>query len=249
MMPETGMMRMNKIIGISVLFVCASGIAAAAERREPLDLDKDGRQETVRVFDGNAILREETDTNADGKTDRTLYYRRGFKHLRESDSDQDGQIDRWELYTAKGMRQIARKDTNKDGKFDQSMFLIQSTMVSLREKDRNFDGKVDERGLSRFDYDKTVKMHRYIYDWKEEDSDFDGVIDKYRVRGQKDPKPNKVGTPMDAAFREVEEPRESNPKADGATGVERLLKTREGFENLVAESQDALTGSDKDPGS
>ncbi len=114
----------------------------------------------------------------------------------QADQDKDGKPDHWITYDSQGVRALIASDTNGDGKPDSWKHPLRG-MTILRERDRNFDGRVDERQVTDFIYDKTLKFNRHLYIWKESDGNHDGVIDLYKVRGEKSPKPDRVGQKMD----------------------------------------------------
>jgi hypothetical protein len=115
-----------------------------------------------------------------------------------ADQDKDGRPDHWVTYNANGVRALIASDTNGDGKPDSWKHPIRGMMI-LKEKDRNFDGRVDDRQVTDFVYDKTLKFNRHLYQWRETDDDFDGIVDTYRVRGEKTPNPDRRGTRIDPA--------------------------------------------------
>lgn len=99
------------------------------------------------------------------------------------------------------------KDSNHDGRPDRfSLFLKERNLV-LKEADTNADGKIDQRALVEWDANKqmTIMTNRveritvpgYRTLWKEEDKDFDGVIDAYYERSKKDAASKKIGQRMD----------------------------------------------------
>jgi hypothetical protein len=113
-----------------------------------------------------------------------------------ADQNKDGRPDHWVTYNANGVRALIASDTNADGKPDSWKHPIRGMMI-LKEKDRNFDGRVDDRQVTDFVYDKTLKFNRHLYQWREMDDDYDGVVDTYRVRGEKTPNPDRRGTKID----------------------------------------------------
>lgn len=113
-----------------------------------------------------------------------------------SDQDKNGKPDHWVTYDDRGVRALIASDTNGDQKPDSWKHPIRAMMI-LREKDRNFDGRVDDRQVTDLIYDKNLKFDRHLYLWKESDDNHDGTIDTYRVRGEKNPVPNRVGQKMD----------------------------------------------------
>ncbi|MBP9733936.1 MAG: hypothetical protein KBD07_06165 [Candidatus Omnitrophica bacterium] len=113
------------------------------------------------------------------------------------DQSKDGKPDHWVTYNESGVRVLIASDTNQDGRPDYWKHPIRGMMI-LKEKDLNYDGRVDERQVTDFVYDRTLKISRHVYTWREADTDFDGVVDVYKVRGEKNPVPDHRGEKMDA---------------------------------------------------
>lgn len=121
------------------------------------------------------------------------------------DQDKNGKPDHWVTYNEKGVRVLIASDTNGDAKPDYWKHPIKAMMI-LREKDRNFDGRVDDRQVTDFIYDKVLKFNRHLYLWRESDDNYDGKVDVYKVRGEKEPKPDRRGQAIDPApWSEVKE--------------------------------------------
>ena len=113
--------------------------------------------------------------------------------LKESaeDKNHDGKMDHWYWRDSKNHLVRQAVDNNGDGKPDQFYTFIHGGRdFVIREYDRNFDGKIDKRLLVHWDAGKTIpilngtRMTRipnpgYGSVWKEEDNDFDGMIDVY----------------------------------------------------------------------
>lgn len=96
--------------------------------------------------------------------------------------------------------QVKASDTNGDGKPDKFYTFLKGRMLVLREYDRNFDGKIDRRALAEWG---TIRygpgqppMPGYLNLWSEEDNDFDGKIDVYKERGNKNPPRDRIGKPI-----------------------------------------------------
>jgi len=185
---------------------------------------------------------ESKDTNDDGIMDQTMFYRAGKKHHREADKNFDGKVDRWDYYDEEEVYRRTAKDTNQDGKPDSWMFHEPGGAVKLREYDLNFDGKVDKRQLTEFTMDKRLKIPRHLYIWKEEDKDFDGVIDAYRVRGEKDPVPNRLGQPIDPNFKTIAPPKKKEEAApqDADHGTKKVIRERGEAEEMMREFREKL---------
>ena len=191
-----------------------------------------------------ALEKEELDTNDDGVIDQTFYYEDDKKVRREADKNFDGKIDQWDYYDHEEAYRSTAKDTNLDGKPDKWRY-IEGPGVNLHEYDKNFDGKIDSRWLSQFMMDKRLKFPRHLYIWKEEDQDFDGVIDVYRVRGEKDPQPTRIGTPIDPNFKtipeavpEEEKTAKAEESAEGKT--EKFIRERSEREDFLEEFREGI---------
>jgi hypothetical protein len=185
-------------------------ISFAAERIELEDEDHDGRKETKCFYEGNTIVRAEVDKNNDGKPDQFYTYKNGKLHTAEIDTDFDGKIDVWKYYDTRGKLWRKATDTNKDGKPDVwNEFVEAERELMIQESDRNFDGKIDKRTLKKWNPNKKIQIFSnnrmtsipnpgYETIWREEDNNFDGIIDVYWNRDKK--AASKVGQPMDTAL-------------------------------------------------
>ena len=161
----------------------------------------------------------------------------------EKDSDKDGRIDAWEVREGETLVRSA-KDTNRDGKPDQFRQMMQGRSLVLRSFDRNFDGRIDKRSLNAWNPDKKIPVPegtrmRYLSTpgystlWREEDNDFDGKVDVYWEKGQKDGAPisARVGQPIDVEEKPAGQPEESNQNPDESPSERRirLLNERHGL--------------------
>lgn len=184
------------------------------------------------IYEGGKVVKELEDKNGDGKPDITTYYVNGKKHHGEGASHFDGKIDVWYLYSDKGvLRQIAR-DTNGDGKPDQFITMLKGRNLMLKEYDRNFDGRIDQRKLVTWSPERLKvpgqgAIPGYVPLWTEGDDNFDGLIDVYTEKGNKNPSKEKIGKPIDAqpapAREEASAPQ--SPNANGPSdSAERKLK-------------------------
>ena len=129
------------------------------------------------------------------------------------DQDKAGFKEKHLFLDGKGKLLQKTKDTNADGKPDEySSYPQGSRNFVLKELDRNFDGKIDKRSLSQWDPNKGISIWDgkriiktpvpgYSPIWKEGDNDFDGIIDTYHEKKQKNetaaPPKNKVGQAID----------------------------------------------------
>ncbi|MBF0254292.1 MAG: hypothetical protein HQL11_04125 [Candidatus Omnitrophica bacterium] len=178
---------------------------------------------------------EKRDANGDGQTDEWTYMDNGKKVRMERDRDGDSRVDRWDYYDASAGHFRQARDSNKDGRPDDWRYFEQGRMLILREKDTNFDGKVDERKLTEWALHRATNTYQYLYVWKEVDKDFDGVIDQYRVRGQKHPDPDKTGMPMNGAPK-LRAPEDPQVRHSEKSEVERRVENREAWEQVLNDS-------------
>ena len=125
------------------------------------------------------------------------------------DEDKDGKIDAWFKYDNEGHLKKTARDTNKDGIPDTFTEMPKGRNLVLRESDRNFDGQIDRRWLTEWDPNKRLMtgMNRnnipqytavpgYVTLWAEEDNDFDGKIDVFHEKGNKNPSKERLGKPI-----------------------------------------------------
>jgi hypothetical protein len=227
------------------LLVSASLIALAApseaDKPRSVDRDGDGRNETQVFYDGQMIARELMDLNGDGKTDRIMLYRNGVRQLQKDDRDHDGRIDRWSYYSAAGVLYRIAHDRNLDGEPDSFKYMEKGRDIVLREDDKNYDGNIDRRSLTEWAYMKNTKTHGYRYIWTEQDNDFDGIIDKYRVRGEKNPVPNKMGSNIALTPKEDEPPSEEKKSNKGSLwDLQKAVDDRAAKEQLIQKSRGSL---------
>ena len=95
-----------------------SYISGKVVTRQELDVNFDGKVDSIYVYDENGKVKEEIlDTNYDGKMDNWRYYDNGSLTLDEADSNYNGKIDVW-IYVDRDRVYEIKKDTNGDGKPD-----------------------------------------------------------------------------------------------------------------------------------
>lgn len=83
-----------------------------------VDTNLDGIKDTVRIFNSKGeALKEQSDTNYDGKVDVWIAFDNGRLVEETIDSDYDGRIDVWKAYS-NGVLSKIKRDRNKDGKAD-----------------------------------------------------------------------------------------------------------------------------------
>lgn len=89
--------------------------------RVEMDLNEDGKVDFARVYNARGLLdHDEYDYNLDGKMDDFLYYENALPVREEIDSDYNGKVDIW-VYLLEG-KYIKRweRDLDGDGKFDKA---------------------------------------------------------------------------------------------------------------------------------
>lgn len=230
----------NKAVFLTVGLFAASAVFSAglwaAQKIELVDEDGDGKKETQVFWEGSKKVKALSDKNNDGKPDITVLYKAGKRISAEFDKDFDGRVEVWTIYDQKEKVKRRAKDTNKDGKPDLYQEMMPGGPI-LKEYDRNFDGKIDKRSLQVFNQDKKapiftnkleyISMPGYDTLWLEDDSNFDGKIDAYREKGNKEAGKDKIGKPIDtstAVEREkTEKPKPKPGQGSGKGQGERLV--------------------------
>jgi hypothetical protein len=108
-----------------------------------VDRNYDGVVDRIEIYDDKgAIIRVESDTNADGKIDEWVYYEGGAPVKGEKDLNGDGNPDTTLIYDVKGIIIRSEADANGDGKIDEWVYYEAGKPVKA-EKDANKDGKPD----------------------------------------------------------------------------------------------------------
>ena len=117
-----------------------------------IDTNLDGIKDLVRTFNmrGEA-LREEADSDYDGKIDVWLKFVDGRLAEEQRDTNHDGKPDIWKFYV-NGQLQRVRRDRNSDGKPDIWEFYSKGRLERIGS-DENSDGHVD-----RWDRDEQLKL-------------------------------------------------------------------------------------------
>lgn len=85
--------------------------------REELDVDLDGRFDTINTYSGGALAKKELLGDDGVSVVTTRYYQRGTITRVESDTNGDGQIDLWEYYEEGVLTRVGR-DLDGDGRVD-----------------------------------------------------------------------------------------------------------------------------------
>lgn len=92
--------------------------------RETLDLDFDGKVDQVNLYEHGLISRKERDLDGDGRPDQTAIYgaagtpEAGQRVREERDTNADGKVDVWEYYEHGRLVRVG-KDLDFDGQVDQ----------------------------------------------------------------------------------------------------------------------------------
>ncbi len=106
--------------------------------KEELDLDFDGKIETVNHYRGGVVVLKEIDSQFDEKTDIWKYYDENGVLVRlEEDQDGDGRVDYWETYSG-GVLERVEKDTDRDGKPDIYKRAGDQKFISIIRNDGQF---------------------------------------------------------------------------------------------------------------
>ncbi len=231
---------MRKTAIFLIVGILAAASPARAERIEWLDEDKDGKNEMkVTYSQGSTISSLEIDKNGDAKPDRFVRFKSGTRHTAEDDTNFNGKPDSWSYYNSKGALVLSAKDRNHDGKPDDFKKMVMGRQVVLSENDKNFDGRIDRRKLAEWGMIRRSPGMSpepgYKTIWREEDKDFDGVVDVYYEKGNPEAAKQKIGKPIDAAHaqKDDEKPEPAPAAGDGLSQSERLVKSlnqRYGFD-------------------
>lgn len=117
-----------------------------------VDTNLDGVKDVMRVFnDKGESLREEADTNYDGRVDSWITFSNGRIAKHELDLNADGKPDRWKYYLQGKLSRIQR-DTNADGKPDVWEIYVRGRLERVGV-DIDHDGRVD-----RWDRDELARV-------------------------------------------------------------------------------------------
>ena len=206
----------------------------AAEIKQAPGKTHDEKKGVQFVREGDKIVKELQDKNDDGKPDVTITYEKGKRHRGEGSSRFDGKIDTWMIYSAEGVLKQTAKDKNGDGKPDQFTTMLKGRNLMLKENDRNFNGLIDQRKLVTWSAEKLkvpgqAPVPGYVSLWTEEDNNFDGKIDRYTEKGNKNASKEKVGKPIDSQVAPVREEAEAAQpsSAGGGEGDPALRKIKQ----------------------
>jgi hypothetical protein len=107
-----------------------------------VDTNYDGIKDVVRTYtDKGEALREEADTDYDGKVDSWISFANGHIVKHEMDTNGDGNPDLWKFYVSGKLSRIQR-DTNFDGNPDVWEIYVRGKLDRVGV-DIDFDGRVD----------------------------------------------------------------------------------------------------------
>ena len=132
-------------------------IGEGTDRRKVLacrevDTNLDGVKDVMRTFnDKGEAMREEADTDYDGRVDSWATFSNGRVAKQELDTNQDGKADTWKFYLNGKLSRIQR-DTNHDGKPDVWEIYVRGRLERAGV-DIDFDGRVD-----RWDRDEMARV-------------------------------------------------------------------------------------------
>ncbi len=125
------------------MFLIASTTLVHSDMVVTSDLNKDGKPDGWSYINGKSITRQELDVNFDGKVDSIYIYDSNGKVAEEIlDTNYDGKMDNWREYKD-GSLVLDKADSNYDGKIDIWIYVDRDRVYRI-EKDTNNDGKVDD---------------------------------------------------------------------------------------------------------
>jgi len=191
-----------------------------------LDADGDGQPELIRWIDqrSGVLLRQEADTNYDGRLDAWDIYEDGVIVARRLDQNDDGRPDTWDEFV--GGRAVSReRDRDDDGVRD--VFYAYENGVLVREShDANDDGRIDlvihyvdgRRERSEEDVDRDGRMDTWTTYVAAEDGRGERIRRKERDR-LGDGKPDTVEIFGDRDGQAVLERLEEDKDGDGRPDV------------------------------
>ncbi len=123
-----------------------------------IDTNLDGVKDVVRTFnDKGESLREEADSNYDGRIDTWITFSTGRMSQVALDLDHDGRPEEWKYYIGGQLSRVQR-DTNRDSKADVWEF-YQRGQLERMGVDVDHDGHVD-----RWDHDEITRKTQDLAD-------------------------------------------------------------------------------------
>jgi hypothetical protein len=128
-----------------------------------IDTNFDGIKDVVRRYnDKGESLKEESDSNYDGRIDTWITFARGALAQIELDNDRDGKPDEWKFYSDGRLARVKR-DTNRDGKPDIWEIYREGKLERM-----GVDIDADER-VDRWDHDTELRRRLEEADRKKEE--------------------------------------------------------------------------------
>ncbi|GEM_PF-2216598 len=189
--------RPRLIIGILSAAVFATLWGEAAESVVKKDLNGDGYAEAeVFYAAGKRVEKMLIDTNHDGKTDRSVYYRQGQRERVEEDTNFDGRTDRWLTYDPTGNIWKEAFDLSAKGQPNYWRYFKEG-VVYRWDRDRNLDGRPDRRTVLTNGAGR--KGPRAPFLKRSYDNDFDGVFERFT--GKVNPPEPLPGSLAEARYR------------------------------------------------
>lgn len=149
---------MTLILGLGAVVSCA-GAPNQARRVMP-------------IYDNftRKLLQINADQNGDGRIDQWTYLDGNTPIRGEADADADGRVDRWEYFGADGALTMVGSASRNDG-IEDTWTMTAPTTAGERHVVQSSHG---DRARDRHEYFKAETLVRI-----EEDTDDDGVIDKW----------------------------------------------------------------------
>jgi len=130
-------------LSVSVLAAEVASQQQVKPKEIKIDRNYDGIIDRTEFYDAKgAVVKVESDINADGKVDEWVYYENGAAIKGEKDINNDGKPDTTLIYDSKGVVIRTEADANGDGKIDEWVHYEAGKPVKA-EKDVNKDGKPD----------------------------------------------------------------------------------------------------------
>ncbi|MBF5043985.1 hypothetical protein FGE12_16415 [Aggregicoccus sp. 17bor-14] len=121
--------------------------------RRELDINYDGTFDVTKEYDvshpaeeGEVLVREQVDSDLNGRPDTVTVYEKGLVVRQERDLDGDGRPDVWVHYVG-GRQTLTERDTNGDGRADSWEYWKDGRVERIAE-DKDGDGKPDETTLN-----------------------------------------------------------------------------------------------------
>ncbi len=164
----------------------ASLCETSGKRVVEFDLNKDGKSDVWRLYQGEAQSCKQVDFDHDGRKDWLEAYDTGGRAVyQKADFDYDGKFDMLTvLDPASGQPTEAERDTDFDGKFDVREAYVNGELNSVR-RDRNGDTRPDQ-----WEQYNAGVVASVTYD-----DDFDGKVDRREDTAAPAPVPEPAPAP------------------------------------------------------